>query len=223
MTEILASLLAGIGMFFTGVKMIGTNLRHMTTRRIRLLVSKWADNRWIAGLIGAAIHLVTQSGPAMVFLIISMISTGLLTTRKALPMLICANAGGALLVLFAIMDIQLFVLIILGIAGISYYLEKPSRYQSFAAVLLGLGFLFFGLKWIQTSASPLTEHEWFKAAIFHTKGSSSDSIRFWRFIIFNNRSDASPLRFLCVRSCKNPWISPLSVSKIACVLLPLAL
>lgn len=191
MTEMLASLLAGIGMFFTGVKMIGTNLRHMTTRRIRLLVSKWAGNRWIAGLIGAAIHLITQSGPAMVFLIISMISTGLLTTRKALPMLICANAGGALLVLFAIMDIQLLILIILGIAGISYYLEKPSRYQSLAAVLLGMGFLFFGLKWIQTSAAPLTEYEWFKAAIFHTKGSNFFALAVGAILSFIVQSSAA--------------------------------
>jgi len=172
MMQIVASLLAGLGMFFTGVKMISTNLRLMTTRRIRIVVSRWADNPIIAGAIGAGIILITQSGPAMLFLIMSLITTGLISTRKALPMLMWANAGGAFLVLFAVLDIRIFVLFILGVAGICYYLEKPARYRLLVAVLFGLGLLFFGLQWIKNSAAPLAQYDWFKSALFHSRGSN---------------------------------------------------
>ena len=144
----------------------------MTTRQIRILVSRWADNPWFSGAIGAGIILITQSGSAMAFLIVSLVATGLLSVRKALPMVIWGNGGGGILVLIAVLDIYVFILFLLGIAGISYYLQKPARFRTLAALLFGIGMLFFGLQWIRTSAIPLAQQDWFQSAIFFSKGSS---------------------------------------------------
>jgi len=39
MSIILGTLIAGLGLFFTGVKLVGTILKQLTGRRFRLLVS----------------------------------------------------------------------------------------------------------------------------------------------------------------------------------------
>ena len=171
MIVVLASLLAGLGLFFTGVKMVGSHLKQMTSRRIRLLVSKWAGNNLLAGFLGAIIILITQSTAAMTFIIISLISSGMLNVRRALPMLIWGNGGASVLVLVVMLDIKSIVFLVLGISGLAYYFEKPFRYRNLSGAVLGLGLLFFGLQWIRIHAVPLAELEWFKSVLYQTKNS----------------------------------------------------
>src|SRR5438105_1719374 len=116
MIDIVISLLAGLGFFFAGVKLVGANLKQMTTRRIRLLVARWSESPLWAALLGVVIVLITQSGSAVTFIIVTLIASGMITVRRALPMVVWANGGGSLLVLVVMLDIRSFILLLLGIA-----------------------------------------------------------------------------------------------------------
>ncbi len=171
MWQSLVPLLAGLGIFFAGVKMVGTNLKQMTSRRLRILVSRWAQNPWLAAALGAVTILITQSASAVTFLIVSLISGGLIAVRQALPMLIWANGGACVLVLIAMLDIHIWILFLLGVAGISFYFDKPYRFRNLIAALFGLGLLFFGLQEIKTSAASIADVNWLRSAIDAAKGS----------------------------------------------------
>ncbi|HWP60725.1 MAG TPA: Na/Pi symporter [Candidatus Acidoferrales bacterium] len=171
MGDILGPLIGGIGAFFVGLRLIAAGLKQMTGRRLRVLFARWTERGWRAGLIGLAFGFVSQSMAAVSFIVASLVATGMMTVRKALPVVFWANGGGGLLVLIAVLDVKLIVFVILGLAGLSYAFERPKRYHSLAGTLFGIGLLFYGLLLIRTGAAPLAEKTWFQAALLEMQSS----------------------------------------------------
>ena len=107
--EILADIVAGLGLFFIGVRSIGTNMKQMTGARFRRWVA-WATGHHLsAALVGTAAGIVTQSSNAVTFISVSLVTSGMITLRRALPIVAWANVGTALLVFLATLDIHIEV------------------------------------------------------------------------------------------------------------------
>jgi phosphate:Na+ symporter len=161
LAEIVGSVLGGLGLFFIGIKLIGTHLQQMTGRRFRGLIMRAVDRPWRAGLLGAAAGAITQSTNAVTFIVMSLVTARMVTVRKALPLVSWANVGTSLLVLVATFDLMVFVFYLLGLVGMGYYfnVDKSSRFRHLAGALLGVGLLFLGLQFIKTGAAPLRELE----------------------------------------------------------------
>lgn len=158
-TEFLIVLFAGLGLFFIGIKLIGSHLGQMTGRSFRKWILRLIDRSWSASLLGILFGAITQSTNAVTFIVSSMITAGLVPVRVAMPVVIWANLGTSALVLMATVNIRLFVLGLLAIIGLGYFfnIEKSSRYRHVAAALLGVALLFLGLDFIKQGAAPLRE------------------------------------------------------------------
>ena len=89
----------------------------------------------------------------------------ILIVRRALPVIFWANAGASLLVLVAVLEVKVFFLFALGLAGLSLAFERPSRYQPLATALFGISMVFYGLAMLRAGAAPLAEMKWFEAAL----------------------------------------------------------
>lgn len=165
--EIVASLFGGLGLFFTGVKLIGRNLQHMVGRRFRALVARATGNPLTAALAGTALGVLTQSTNAATFIVINLISAGALTVRRAMPLVAWANLGTSVLVLLAVVDLRLAVLYLLGVTGLCHYfdLDSSARWRHLVGALLGLGVLFLGLQLMKGGAAPLRDLEMVQAAL----------------------------------------------------------
>lgn len=159
--DIFATIFAGLGLFFIGVKLIGSNLKQMTGRRFRMLVSGGTQSPVLAALIGTVSGALTQSSNAVTFIVVSMTSAGLVTIRRALPVLVWANVGTSALVLLATVDMHTFVLLVVGVTGILHFLDldRSAHHRHFVGALLGAGLLFFGLQLIKDGAAPLRDLE----------------------------------------------------------------
>lgn len=145
--------------------MITTGLKQVAGRRLRVLCARWTDAPLRTGLIGLLCGLIFQSMSAVSFIVASLIATGILIVRRALPVIFWANAGTSLLVLVAVLDVKVFFLFALGLAGLALAFEKPARYQPLASALFGIGMVFYGLAMLRAGATPLGELEWFEAAM----------------------------------------------------------
>lgn len=155
--EILGTIFAGLGLFFIGVKLISSHLRAMSSGALRRYLARITSHPLAAGAIGTLGGALTQSTNAMTFIVISLVTSGMVELRRALPMVIWANLGTSALVLLATVDMQLLVLYLLGMTGLGFYfdLDKSSRYRDLIGALLGVGMLFYGLGLIKTGAEPL--------------------------------------------------------------------
>ncbi len=155
--DIFGTIFAGLGLFFIGVKLISSNLKEMSGGAFRRLIARITQHPLRAGLVGTIGGALTQSTNAMTFIVISMVTSGLVSLRKAIPIVIWANLGTSALVLLATMDMHVMILFLLGITGVGFYfdLDKSNRYRFLLGALLGIGMLFYGLDLIKTGAAPL--------------------------------------------------------------------
>ncbi len=171
--EIFATMFAGLGLFFIGVKGIGDNLKSMSGRRFRSWMARATRHPALAAVIGTTFGAVTQSTSAVTFIVVSVVSAGLVQVRQALPIVAWANVGTSALVLLATLDIHLMVLYLLGVVGIFYYLDlnKNDRFRHLVGALLGVGLLFLGLWLIKSGAAPLKEIPWVQVFLSFSAGS----------------------------------------------------
>ena len=160
--EIAATLFAGLGLFFVGIRLISEHLRQLADRRLRTLVGRaTASDRSAAalGLVGGAI---SQSIHAVIFVLISLVTAGVLDARRAQPVINFANLGTSLLVLIAALDLSLMVFILVGVTGLLFYFDRDqsARLRHLIRALLGIGLLFLGLIFIKEGAKPLADLPW---------------------------------------------------------------
>jgi phosphate:Na+ symporter len=154
MTEMIATLLAGLGLFFTGAKMLGNNIKLMTSRKLRMFIAKVTEKGWQTALWGTITGLIGDSS-AIAFVFVGLIESGMISVRKALPFILWNNAGAAPIMLLFVIDIRIAVLFILGTAGLFYYFQKPSSHWHGTGALFGLGLLFFGLGLLRQAVEPI--------------------------------------------------------------------
>ncbi len=171
-TEITGPLLGGIGIFFVGAYMVGQNLKKLTSRRLRMLFAKFTRHDWQSAILGFLSGLITQSTSVSAFIMAGLSASGLVKVRNALPVIFWANAGCAVLVVIAVMDIKYLVFLLLFISGLSVAFEKPYRFRFTGRALFGVGLLFFGLQLIQQGAAPLTTMPWVREALALSHGST---------------------------------------------------
>ena len=160
MFGMVAAGVGGLGLFFAGMYLLTENLKKMTGRRFRETVAAWT-RRPAAGLVwGFAAGGVMQSTSAVTFIVVSMLGSGLLTVVSGLAIVVGCNVGTTLLVIIAALDIHLFILVLLGIAGISFASERLAPTRTFAMAVFGIGLVFLGLQMLQDSAAPIAHELW---------------------------------------------------------------
>lgn len=171
--EIFANLLAGLGLFFIEVKFIGDHMRQMAGHGFRRIVALMTDHPALAILSGMIAGALVQSSAAVTFIMTSLVSSRLITIRKAMPIVTWANVGTSLIVLLAVLDLHLAALFLIGATGICFYLnlDRNSRFRHFVGALLGLGLVLLGLILIKAGATPLKEIVWVTRFLTYTSSS----------------------------------------------------
>ena len=176
--EIAATLFAGLGLFFVGLRFISKNLANVVGPRTRLLLSKSLAGRGSTLAFGALAGAVMQSVNAVTMLLVALVSVGAIEVRRAFPIIGWANIGTSAIVLVAALNIRLLVLLILGVVGIAYYfnLDQATRYKHAVGALLGVGMLFLGVDFIKGVGAPIQELEY--ATLGTAMGGSLDLLAF---------------------------------------------
>jgi phosphate:Na+ symporter len=160
MLSIIASGIGGVGIFFAGMYLLAENLKKLTGSRFRRTVAAWTKSLWAGILWGFAAGAVMQSTSAITFIIVSMLGSGLLTVESGLAILVGANVGATIVVVIATLDIHLFVLVILGVAGLSFAIDRTASARSLLLAVFGIGLVFLGLSMLQQGVGPLANEPW---------------------------------------------------------------
>ena len=160
MLSILAQGIGGLGLFFAGMYLLSENLKKLTGRRFRQAVADWTKSLWAGLFWGFATGAVMQSTSAITFIVVSMLGSGLLTVKSGFAIIIGCNVGGTLLVVIATLDIQVFILLMLGVAGISFASSRLAPVRTFLLAVFGIGLVFLGLEMLKDAAAPLAQEAW---------------------------------------------------------------
>jgi phosphate:Na+ symporter len=157
-----AELLAGLGLLFVGLRLIGYHLRQAAGHRVRNALRTATASRWSALFAGALTGAITQSSNAVTLITANLVHARVLSVRESIPVVAGANAGTAVLVFLATLDMRLAVLYLMAMVGLSLHFKldnHPSRREWLWAAL-GLALLFMGLDLIKRAPSGLSPDDW---------------------------------------------------------------
>ena len=171
MTELFAGVAGGLGLFIVGMWLLTENLKALASRRLRRIATRWTENRFSALLWGAVAGSITQSMSALTFIVVSILRSGLITTRGAFALILGGTIGVSTLVVIVTFDIKVIALYVLGIAGACVVSKRLSRYRSLAASFLGGAMIIVGLVLLKEAAAPLAEQPWFRELLEGTGNS----------------------------------------------------
>lgn len=165
--DVFASILAGLGLFFIGIKGIAANLTQLAGRNLKLWVERSTGSYWTRALIGVVSGALTQSTNAVTVILMSLATAGLITLQQATPILVWANVGTSALVLLIAINIHLFVLVITAVAGICYYLnlDRSPRWRSFVGALFSISVLFLGLELMRSGTHEMGQVDWIRQSL----------------------------------------------------------
>lgn len=171
LTSTFAGMLAGFGLFFVGVWTLTENLKQMSGRRLRQVVLRYTRHPLQGMFWGTLMGAMAQSLSAVVFILVGMISAGIITMRVAIPILAGANVGSSMLVFLSTFDLELAIMLVLGLSGIIMTLVDRAWLRPIMHGLFGLGLLFLGITFIQTNAAPLVQQPWIQGLFTDSGGS----------------------------------------------------
>jgi len=153
-------LLGGLGMFLYGMKLMSDGLKLVAGFKLKKLMGKFTNNKWLGALTGVFITAIIQSSTATTVMVLSFVNSGLVTLVGAIAVIIGANVGTAvtgILLSFNLQDIAPFIVFI-G-ATLMLFMKKKKLNHS-GMILLGFGILFIGLGFMSDSMRPLRDAAW---------------------------------------------------------------
>lgn len=169
--EIAATLIAGLGLFFVGLKEISRQLTAIGASRLRSLVRQASTNSGAGAVWGIVSGFLTQSGRTTSYVVASLVHTGVLPVRRAMPVVLWANTGCSLLTVAAFLPTESLILLLVGLAGLSFAYEIPSRWRNVSGALFSFALILLGLLLIKRGSSELLTVSW-AAALFELIGDS---------------------------------------------------
>lgn len=181
--ESVAAFLAGFAFFLVGVKLFSSNLNQLTSLRFRMFITEYTPNSFMAALWGLVLSVFTAGNTFITPCIVAgLLTVKALTMRKAILIFLWSRVGSCLFIYIAGFNIQLFVLFLVGITGISWAISKPRKLKTLAAATFSLGLILFGIQEIKSSSKILVTQPWFEHLIQYTQ--SYPEIAFFAGVIF---------------------------------------
>lgn len=163
-------LLAGLGAFLIGVKLLSDNMEKLATGKMRSLfhrasgkvtlpegatrkekfrakTKEWSSNLVGVG-IGTAVTAVIQSSSLTTVMVVGLVNAGVMTLTQATTITMGANIGTTITAQIAALSAFDFAVFAMGLTGIGIlvaYATKKEKVQTICYAAAGLGLVFVGL------------------------------------------------------------------------------
>ncbi|MEN3976816.1 Na/Pi symporter [Emcibacter sp. SYSU 3D8] len=156
------SIIAGFGLFFVGIRLIGDHMQQMATRRVRQYLGKAMLRPGVAPLAGFGLGALVQSTTGVTFIVMSLLASGLLAMAPAMSVLAWSNVGTSVLVVLSTFNLKTMALYLLGLIGLSYFqgYDKAPRTKHLVTAALGVALLFLGLSLVKDGVEGVRGDPW---------------------------------------------------------------
>ncbi|MBI5096191.1 MAG: Na/Pi cotransporter family protein [Nitrospirae bacterium] len=162
---VVISFLGGIALLLYGIRLAGEGLQKAAGGRLRAILTSLTKNRYIGIGVGAAITAILQSSSAATVMLVGFVSSGLMTLNQTIGVILGADIGTTVtvqLLAFRVYDVAI-LFIAIGIGLMSF--AKRAVTREIGQGILGFAFIFFSIKIMSDSMTPLRESEYLKSLL----------------------------------------------------------
>ncbi len=154
-------ILGGLALFLYGMVMISSGLQKTAGQRTRLILEKMTDNPIKGIATGAATTALVQSSSVITVFLVTMVNSQLLTLRNAVGVIFGANIGTTITAQMVAFNIGLYALPVIAFGFLVNFLARKPFQKYLGEALLGVGFIFLGMIFMNLGVKPLQDSTFF--------------------------------------------------------------
>jgi phosphate:Na+ symporter len=158
---LLFGLMGGLGMFLFGMKLGADGLQMIAGKKMKSILGAFTNNPYLGVVTGIVVTAITQSSSATTVMLVGFVNAALMTLEQTFPVILGANIGTTITVQLIAFDISHYALLMIGLGFLLKY-SKSKTVVYTGDIILGFGFIFYGMKVMSTSMSPLRSYPAFK-------------------------------------------------------------
>ena len=138
-------MLGGLGLFLYGMDSMSRGLKNIAGARMRIILARFTSNRFLGFLVGMIVTAIVQSSTATSMMLLGFINAGMMNLAQSMGVLIGANVGTTFTAFFITFRIDPYAPIMIFLGLIMFLFLKNKNAKVGGYIILGIGFLFFGL------------------------------------------------------------------------------
>lgn len=155
----------GLGIFLLGMRHLSEGIQAVASGHLRRLISAVTDNRFVALGVGLVFTCLVQSSSITTVMVVGLVNSSVMTLGQAIGVIMGANIGTTITGWILVIKIGKYGLPILGGAALVYLFARSERIKFIAAIVMGVGMVFFGLELMKNGFKPIRSVpeyiEWF--------------------------------------------------------------
>lgn len=151
----LLGLMAGLGFFLYGMKLMSEGLENMAGAKMRGILQMCTKNRFIGILMGILFTAVIQSSNATTVMVVSFVNSQLLTLVEACGVIMGANIGTTVTGQIMSFNLDAIAPLFILVGAVLVMFFKKLHVKRVGEILLGFGILFFGMSTMKSAMSEL--------------------------------------------------------------------
>lgn len=153
------TLIGAVSLFLYGMKLMSEGLQKAAGDKLRNILAMMTNNRFIGAFTGIFITALIQSSSATTVMIVSFVNAGLLSLGQSMAVIMGANVGTTatawiISLLGFKVNMAAFAIPLVGF-GVPLLFSKKNSSKSWGEFIIGFGFLFLGLEYINNSVPDL--------------------------------------------------------------------
>lgn len=164
--EVIFIFAGGLGMFLYGMNMMGDGLQKTAGNKLKRLLGYLTNNRLMAVLLGVVVTAVIQSSSATTVMVVGFVNAGIMNLVQATGVIMGANIGTTVTAWLVSMSEWSVLLkpdfiapVLIAIGAFITLLCKDTKKKNIAEIVVGLGLLFIGLKFMSDVITPYAQAE----------------------------------------------------------------
>jgi phosphate:Na+ symporter len=170
--NILIGLLAGLGLFLYGMKMMGDGLENASGEKLKKMFAKITSNPVKGVATGAAITAVIQSSSDTTVMVVGFVNAGIMNLYQASAVIMGANIGTTVTSQLIAFKLDNILPIFLGVGSLTILFSKGKKGKEAGNIILGFGILFLGMELMRNAMSPLADSPAFLTLIMKLEGNT---------------------------------------------------
>ena len=154
-------MLGGIAVMMFGMRTMGANLERIAGNNVKKMLGRITNNKFVGVGIGAAVTAIINSSAATTVMLVGFVNIGLITLTQAASVIMGANIGTTITAQILSLsgtdgvDIASIAALVAASGMIMALFFKNDRINKIGFILLGLGFIFVGLRVMSVSVNDI--------------------------------------------------------------------
>lgn len=159
--------IGGLGMFLYGMSQMSDGMQRGAGDKMQKFLGMLTNNHFMAVGLGVLITAIIQSSSATTVMVVGFVSAGMMNLVQAAGVIMGANIGTTVTAwIVSVSQLgdsavlckpEFYAPLLVGIGAMVLSFVKSNKVRVKGEIVLGLGFLFVGLKMMSSSIAPYTD------------------------------------------------------------------